>query len=123
MKKNIKWLICAVVLILLVIVGYIKYVNSYALTEVLESSYHDYDLKVYMVGKPVMPYGPTNCKANIYENNKKINSYDFVLYNDGATVSKDDFSIEWFEKYVRIKVSASEMASEEATFDFYYIVD
>ncbi len=123
MKKNVKWIICAVVVILLAIVGYIKYVNSYALTEVLESSYHDYDVKVYMVGKPVMPYGPTSCRAKIYENNKKINSYDFTLENDGATVSKDDFTVEWFDKYVRIKANASEMDSTAATFDFYYIVD
>ncbi len=123
MKKNLKWIIVGIVVVALGIFGYIQYVQKYKLTEVTSSSYNEYKTTVYMVGEPVMPYGPTKCRAKIYKDNKQINSYDFSLYNDGAKVFDEDFSFEWHDNFVRIIADVSEMDGNDGVFDFYYVVD
>ncbi len=123
MKRNIKIIICAVVLIILGVFGYIEYKTKYALTKVVESSYDDYTLVINMVGEPVAPYGETKCRAIFYEDGKKINQYDFSYLDDGAMADGDNFKIEWFDKYVKVAVVASEEENSVTTYDFYYIVD
>ncbi len=123
MKKNLKWIVISIVIILLAVFGYIKYVQDFKLSLVTSSINNDYETKLYMVGKPVMPYGPTKCRAKIYHEGNEIQSYDFTLYNDGANVFADDFEFEWHEKFVRIIASASEMDTNDGTFDFYFIVE
>ena len=123
MKKNIKLIVCGVVFVLIVTFGFIEYKTKYALTKVLQTSHNDYSLAINMVGEPVMPYGETKCRAIFYRDGKKINTYDFTYLDDGAKADADNFTIEWFEKYVRIIVNASEEENNVATYDFYYIVD
>lgn len=123
MKKNTKLIICAVIIVLIGVFGYVKYCKDYRLTKVLESSHDDYSLVISMVGEPVMPYGETKCRAIFYQDGKKINSYDFSYLDDGANAEKDNFNIEWFEKYAHITVNACEEENNVATYDFYYIVD
>ncbi len=123
MKKSIKLIIGIVVIVLIGVFGYVKYCQNYRLTKVLESSYNDYSLVISMVGEPVMPYGETKCRAVFYEDGKKINTYDFSYLDDGANADENNFTIEWFDKYVHITVSASEEENNVATYDFYYIVD
>lgn len=123
MKKNIKLIICAVVVVLIGVFGVIQYKTKYALTKVVESSYNDFSLVINMVGEPDFPYGKTNCRADFYENGKKINSYDFSYLDDGAKADSDNFKVEWFDRFARISVNASEEENNLAVFDFYYIVD
>ncbi len=123
MKKNIKLIVCGVVVVLIVVLGFVEYKTKYALTKVLQTSHNDYTLVIDMVGEPVMPYGETKCRAIFYQNGKKINTYDFTYLDDGAKANADNFIVEWFEKYVRITVSASEEVNSVANYDFYYVVD
>lgn len=123
MKKNVKLIVSGVVFVLIVTFGFIEYKTKYALTKVLQTSHNDYSLVINMVGEPVMPYGETKCRAIFYGDGKKINTYDFTYLDDGAKADADNFTIEWFEKYVRIIVNASEEKNNVATYDFYYIVD
>ena len=123
MKKNIKLIVCGIVIVLVVVFGFIGYKTKYALTKVLEKSHNDYSLVINMVGEPIMPYGETKCRATFYQDGKKINSYDFSYLDDGANAEKDNFNIEWFEKYAHITVNASEEENNVATYDFYFIVD
>ena len=123
MKKNIKLIVCGVAVVLVVVFGFIEYKTKYALTKILESSHNDYSLVINMVGEPTMPYGETKCRAIFYQNAKKINAYDFTYLDDGAKAKADNFVVEWFEKYVRITVSASEEENSVTTYDFYYVVD
>ena len=123
MKKSIKLIICAVVIVLIGVFGFIGYKTKYASTKVLESNYNNYSLVISMVGEPVMPYGQTKCRATFYQNGKKINSYDFSYLDDGANAKKDNFDVEWFDRYVHITIKASEEENNVATYDFYYNVD
>lgn len=123
MKKNIKLIICVVVIILFCVFGYVKYRTDYRLTKVLESSHNDYTLVINMVGDPVMPYGETKCRATFYKDGKKLNSYDFSYLDDGAKANKDNFELEWFDEYVNVVIRASEEENGVTTYDFYYVVD
>ncbi len=123
MKKNLKLIICLVIIILTCVFGYIKYRTDYRLTKVLESSHNDYSLVINMVGEPVMPYGETKCRATFYQNGKKLNSYDFSYLDDGAKADKDNFELEWFDEYVNVTIRASEEENGVATYDFYYVAD
>ncbi len=123
MKKNLKLIICLVIIILTCVFGYNKYRTDYRLTKVLESSHNDYSLVINMVGEPVMPYGETKCRATFYQNGKKLNSYDFSYLDDGAKADKDNFELEWFDEYVNVTIRASEEENGITTYDFYYVAD
>lgn len=123
MKKNLKLIICLVIIILTCVFGYSKYRTDYRLTKVLESSHNDYSLVINMVGEPVMPYGETKCRATFYQNGKKLNSYDFSYLDDGAKADKDNFELVWFDEYVNVTIRASEEENGVATYDFYYVTD
>ena len=123
MKKNIKLIVCGIVIVLVVVFCFIEYKTKYALTKVLESSYNDYSLVINMVGEPIMPYGETKCRATFYQDGKKINAYDFSYLDDGAKANADNFVVEWFDRYVHITIKASEEENNVATYDFYYNVD
>lgn len=123
MKKNLKLIICLVIIILTCVFGYSKYRTDYRLTKVLESSHNDYSLVINMVGEPVMPYGETKCRATFYQNGKKLNSYDFSYLDDGAKADKDNFELVWFDEYVNVTIRASEEENGVATYDFYYVAD
>ncbi len=123
MKKSIKLIIGVILIVLVCVFGYVKYCKDYRLTKVLEGSHNDYSLIISMVGQPVMPYGETKCRATFYQNGKKINSYDFSYLDDGANAKKDNFDVEWFDRYAHITIKASEEENSVATYDFYYIVD
>lgn len=121
-KKN---LFIIILIIILCIIGlfltvisvyqlYISYVMNYKKTTCDTSLSPDgtYELILQAVGEPVWPYGPTSGQLVLKKGRNKISQTDFVLQNDGGSLSSDCWTVAWYEDYVEVILSASEQGNE-----------
>ncbi len=75
-------------------------------------------LRIVMIGKPVKPYGETNCRADLYENGEKTAEQAIAVQNEGKVVTADNFQIFWEDEVVSVLVSG--YGQEETAFVISY---
>ena len=112
MKKKTLKTVLTVILVVLIIaaitVGTIIYVRDYKKTKVFTSVSGNSTIAIYMVGEPDFPYGKTDCRLVLKTKGKDTVKEDFSVKNDGAVVTEDNFTVEWKDNSVRLKVRGSE---------------
>ena len=121
MKDRKNNIITAVIVLLVAAVAVFAVFKSEAdnkETTVLTSSGNGRTLRIVMIGKPLKPYGETNCRAELYENGEKTAEQAIAVQNDGEVVSADNFRICWQEETVSVSVSGS--GQEETDFVISY---
>lgn len=111
-KKSVLAVIFTILVLFLILYGGIKYRISYAKTEVVSASSMDgqYHLKIYMIGEPDWPFGPTHCRFELFDGEKRIKKYPFSVRNDGAFVHEANFKVNWGTDSVSITVSGEEQS-------------
>ncbi len=110
-KKTLKRILTIILVVLVaaaVTVALIIYFRDYRKTEVFSSVNGSSTITVYMVGEPDFPYGKTKCRLVLKRDGKDTVKEDFSLANDGAAARKDNFSVEWNDNSVRLRVTGSE---------------
>ena len=111
-KKTVKRILTIILVVLIaaaVVVASIVYVRDYRKTKVFTSQSGSSTITVYMVGEPDFPYGKTECRLVLKTKGKDTVKEDFSVANDGAVVTEDNFTVEWKENSVRLRVTGSEM--------------
>ncbi len=111
-KKTVKRILTIVLVVLVaaaLAVGSIIYVRDYRKTKVFTSQNGSSTMTVYMVGEPDFPYGKTECRLVLRTKGKDTVKEDFSVANDGAVVTEDNFTVEWNDNSVRLRVTGSEM--------------
>lgn len=106
--KRVLILILIVLTIAAITVGSIIYVRDYRKTKVFTSVNGSSTMTVYMVGEPDFPYGSTSCRLVLKTKGKDTVKEDFSVKNDGAPVTEDNFTVEWKDNSVRLRVTGSE---------------
>lgn len=76
------------------------------------------ELTICQVGEPAWPFGPTDCRFDLYVDNKRVVKYPFSIHNDGVPASENNFCITWYEDHVQILVSAEEQFDEVCSIYF-----
>ncbi len=110
-KKTVKRILAIILVILVaaaVVVGSIIYVRDYRKTKVFTSQSGSSTMTVYMVGEPDFPFGKTDCRLVLKTKGKDTVKEDFSVANDGAVVTEENFSVEWKDNSVRLRVTGSE---------------
>lgn len=110
-KKTVKRILAIVLVVLIaaaLVVGSIIYVRDYRKTKVFTSVSGTNSMTVYMVGEPDFPYGKTDCRLVLKTKGKDTVKEDFPVANDGAVVTEENFSVEWKDNSVRLRVTGSE---------------
>ncbi len=110
-KKTVKRILAIILVILVaaaVAVGSIIYVRDYRKTKVFTSQSGSSTMTVYMVGEPDFPFGKTDCRLVLKTKGKDTVKEDFSVANDGAVVTEENFSVEWKDNSVRLRVTGSE---------------
>lgn len=121
MKKS--KIILIVVLVLAIILSFpavFIYKTQYKKTEIITSSNTNdsHKLIVYEIGEPDFPFGSANCRFVLLDGNKKTNTLDFEVRNDGGWALKENFNISWKADSVEISVNGEEQ--EEVTYYLYF---
>lgn len=122
MEKTIKYILLAfeifVILLIGVVVGWIIYQAEFKKYEINTYFSDDkiYCLKIYQIGSPAWPFGKTDCRFVLYENKKEVSKIDVPVYNDGVSVSNNNFDVKWQKDNVTVIVK------DERTKDERYIM-
>lgn len=108
------------VLLMMLLAGSVYYVTEMELTPVVTevSPNGKAELTICQVGEPAWPFGPTDCRFDLYVDNKRVVKYPFSIHNDGVPASENNFCITWYEDYVQILVSAEEQLDEVCSIYF-----
>ncbi len=110
-KKTLKRVLIVILAVLIaaaITVGSIIYVRDYRKTKVFTSVSGNSTMTLYMVGEPDFPYGSTSCRLVLKTKGKDTVKEDFSVKNDGAPVTEDNFTVEWKDNSVRLRVTGSE---------------
>lgn len=70
------------------------------------------ELTVSMVGEPAWPFGPTDCRLELYVEGKRVVKHGFSIHNDGVSATENNFSVTWHKDHVEILVTAEEQPDE-----------
>lgn len=112
MQRTRLIIMVAVVVLLpfLLLAGSFYYKTEMELTPVVTeaSANGEAELTVYMIGEPAWPFGPTDCRFDLYVDNKRVVKYPFSIHNDGVSASANNFTVTWKNDHVEILATAEE---------------
>ena len=122
-KRAVRSLLLAVGAALLLLAGaagYFVYRTQYAPTPVLRSASADgaYTLTVSMLGEPDFPFGAAHCRAELFRGVLRVVWVPFAIWDDGAAAREENFSVEWEEDRVRLRIMGSEQEDLELALGF-----
>ena len=102
------------ILLLLLLGGSFYYKTELELKPVVQEVSPDgrAELTVSMVGEPAWPFGPTDCRFELYVEGKRVVKHGFSIHNDGVSATESNFSITWHKDHVEILVTAEEQPDE-----------
>ena len=106
--------------IIIVFIAAFTYKTKYCKTEVLQSISPDerFNLKIYMIGEPEWPFGPTHCRYDFCEGKRILEKYSDTIFNDGKIAVTEDFEIYWQKDSVNLIVHGEEQDDKTVTFFF-----
>ena len=114
MKKIEKLLIISVVLLLTILflkIGMFIYNIEFkpAVITTIYNENNDYKIVFNSIGEPGWPFGPEKVKVILYDDNdKRINSYNTKIFNDGGKSDKSNIIVIWFDDRAKIILSGEE---------------
>lgn len=99
---------------IMIFFGSLFYITELKKTKVNEFYSNDgqYTLTMYQIGEPAFPFGSVKGKFVLKKGNIVINSYDFVVSDDGCGLENNVPAIRWTDSAVMLIVSASEQKDE-----------
>lgn len=98
------------ILLLLLLGGSFYYKTELELKPVVQEVSPDgrAELTVSMVGEPAWPFGPTDCRFELYVEGKRVVKHGFSIHNDGVSATENNFSVTWHKDHVEILATAEE---------------
>ena len=120
MKRIVVICLSLIAAMIIVITAAFTYKTKYCKTEVLQSVSPDerFNLKIYMIGEPEWPFGPTHCRYDFCEEKKILEKYSDTIFNDGKNAVQEDFEIYWQKDSVNLIVHGEEQDDKTVTFFF-----
>ena len=118
MKKFEKLLIISVILLLTILflkIGMFIYNIEFkpAVITTVYNENNNYKVVFKSIGEPGWPFGPEKVKVILYDDNdKKINSYNTKIFNDGGKSDKSNIIVIWLDDRARIFLSGEEQKDE-----------
>ncbi len=112
---------CAIIVgVVGITAGVFGYKLKYEKTKVVETASRDalYTLVVNQVGEPQFPFGPTNCQVVLKKDNRTVQKYRFMVFNDGGNVSENNFVVQWTDDNVHLTVSGEEQVDTIITIPY-----
>jgi len=77
-----------------------------------------YTVVLQATSSPVFPFGPQDGRIVLKENSKEISKIDFELSNDGKSMDKSNWKVEWASDKVAVTIMGEEQNDEK--FILYY---
>ncbi len=106
--KEIGILFGVVILILSIGMMFLMYELNYKKVEISQSTEGDYTISMYQIGEPAWPFGPVHGKFVLRKDGRKLNTYSFLVSNDGGGLTSGNAIFKWTDNCVEIRVSGEE---------------
>ncbi len=105
--------------VLLLLFGLLMYELIYAIdtVDVTKSLDNKYTLEMQSVGSPLF-FGPADGRLVLKEGEKEILTYEFSVFDDGASISPTNWKVVWEDTCVEITISGEEQTDEIITINF-----
>lgn len=71
-----------------------------------------YEVILQQIGEPFF-FGPTDGRLILKEGNKTIVKQNFTVYDDGAMLTENTWTVTWQEDHVEIVISGSEQSDRQ----------
>ena len=123
LKRILKWVIVIFASLLAIIIAFflfLKYEMSWKLSYVGEEISPDgqYRLLFQQIGEPDFPFGYSHAKITLYDGEKKVDSFNEDIADDGGQFRMANYSVEWMKKGVVVTFKGSEQADREVAVFF-----
>ena len=114
MKKKILIVSVAVVVFILLVAGIFGYTLKlrYTTVDTKEAPDKDFSLTLQMKGEPELLFGATHGRIVAKHDGKTVQKIPVTVYDDGAMLREDNWSVEWGIAGVRITLIGSEQPDE-----------
>lgn len=114
MKKKILIVIGAVVVFILLVAGIFGYTLKlrYTVVDTKEAPDKDFSLTLQMKGEPELLFGATHGRIVAKHDGKTVQKIPVTVYDDGAMLHEDNWSVEWGIAGVRVTLIGSEQPDE-----------
>lgn len=102
-------------IIIIALIAIFVYITKIRITDVAEFANEENTYKIIFqaVGEPEWPFGRTKVKVTlINSNNKKINSFEEYISDDGAVARKENIKVNWYDDYVEITLIGGEQKDD-----------
>lgn len=102
-------------IIIIALIAIFVYITKIRITDVAEFANEENTYKIIFqaVGEPEWPFGRTKVKVTlINSNNKKINSFEEYISDDGAVARKENIKVNWYDEYVEITLIGGEQKDD-----------
>lgn len=102
-------------IIIIALIAIFVYITKIRITDVAEFANEENTYKIIFqaVGEPQWPFGRTKVKVTlINSNNKKINSFEEYISDDGAVARKENIKVNWYDDYVEITLIGGEQKDD-----------
>ena len=102
-------------IIIIALIAIFVYITKIRITDVAEFANEENTYKIIFqaVGEPEWPFGRTKVKVTlINSNNKKINSFEEYISDDGAVAEKENIKVNWYDDYVEITLIGGEQKDD-----------
>ncbi len=112
--RNAVLVLLGFVVLLMVILIVVLVIEDHKVSTVDKQTSPDeeYVLKFQTVGAPMWPYGPGDVRLVLKENWSVISKTSTEIWNDGKSLSEDDWSVIWYDDYVEVILSGEEQYDE-----------
>ena len=115
MKKFIIFITATIFTIVGIFVSWFVYVTEIKVTDVSEyvNPTNNYTILFQAVGEPEWPFGKTDVKITLLnDEKKKVETITTYIKDDGALAREQNISVKWFENYVEVTLLGSEQQDE-----------
>lgn len=115
--KALKWILGIIGSVLTVLLCFwimIVYTLNWRVTDVDTDTSSDgtYEVILQQVGEPVF-FGATDGRLVLKKDGRTIAKQDFTVYDDGAVLKENNWTVTWQEDYVEIIISGSEQTDQQ----------
>lgn len=123
MKKILRWLmgiLLATILFGSLLLGSFIYLTKYKMTTIDRSISPNgvYTLEFKSVGEPDWPFGDSHAQIILKKRKAVIDKTKIAIANDGKSLSKANWSVDWKQAYVIVTIVGEEQPEQSVTLHF-----